>query len=78
VQALRGIVIPGTWFTSVLEEASDPGVAGYEAGSCPVAESFTKQLLNLPTHPRVLADDIDAIAAAVRPHLVAGITVRAG
>jgi perosamine synthetase len=78
VSALRGIVVPGTWFTSVLEEATDPVVAGYRPGSCPVAEAFTRQLLNLPTHPRVSAGDIDAIAAAVRPHLVTGITVRAG
>jgi dTDP-4-amino-4,6-dideoxygalactose transaminase len=77
VGALRGIAFPGTWFTSVLEEATDPGAVGYQAGSCPVAEAFTRQLLNLPTHPRVSAGDIDAIGAAVRPHLVAGFTVRA-
>jgi perosamine synthetase len=55
----------GTWFTSVLEEAAAPRYAGYEDGSCPNAEAAARHLVNLPTHPRVRPEDIDAIVAAL-------------
>lgn len=57
--------VVGTWFTSVLEEAVSPRHGGYEPGSCPRAELATKHLINLPTHERVTAEDIDAISTAV-------------
>jgi perosamine synthetase len=55
----------GTWFTSVLEEADAPSVAGYEEGTCPVAESASRHLINLPTHGRVALEDVGWIVAAV-------------
>lgn len=55
----------GAWFTSVLEEAVDPCVAGYVAGSCPTAELFAQRLVNLPTHKRVSLGDVDAVVAAL-------------
>lgn len=56
-------VVVGTWFTSVLEEALDPCVGGYVAGSCPRAEEAARHLVNLPTHPRVDERDAEEIAA---------------
>ena len=50
-------VVPGTWFTSVLEEAVSPVYGGYQSGSCPNAELATRHLINLPTHPRVSMQD---------------------
>lgn len=55
----------GQWFNSVLEEAASPAHGDYESGSCPRAEAAAEHLVNLPTHPRVQAGDIEAIVAAV-------------
>src|SRR5258708_18533719 len=55
----------GTWFTSVLEEAISPVYGDYEIGSCPRAESAAVHLVNLPTHPRVGMQDVEAITSAV-------------
>ncbi len=55
----------GTWFTSVLEEAVSPAHGDYEMGSCPRAEAAARQLINLPTHPRVSLRDAEAIVSAV-------------
>jgi perosamine synthetase len=61
----------GMWFTSVLEEAFAPEVAGYVAGSCPNAERSAGNLVNLPTHLRVQHDDVarlvEALAGATPP-----------
>lgn len=55
----------GTWFTSVLEEAEAPAAIGYVTGSCPRAELAARQLVNLPTHPRVTRADAERIVAAL-------------
>jgi perosamine synthetase len=68
-EAARRAVLPfavlGTWFTSVLEEAEDPSLLEYEPGSCPRAESAAAHLVNLPTHQRVNANDVEAIVSAL-------------
>jgi dTDP-4-amino-4,6-dideoxygalactose transaminase len=55
----------GTWFTSVLEESASPDAGGYEAGSCPNAELVARDLVNLPTHPRVSRRDARTIASVL-------------
>lgn len=55
----------GAWFTSVLEEAVNLAHGGYEIGSCPRAEAMARHLINLPTHPRVKPQDIEAIVSAL-------------
>ena len=55
----------GTWFSSVLEESISPACGDYEMGSCPRAEEAARHLINLPTNPRVSAQDIEAILSAV-------------
>jgi perosamine synthetase len=66
-RVLGPLAVPGTWFTSVLEEAVAPRYGEYEDGSCPRAESASTHLYNLPTHPRVRPEDavalVDALAA---------------
>ena len=57
--------VPGTWFTSVQEEAVRPTINGYVAGTCPQAERAARELVNLPTHPRVGAKDVAAIVEAM-------------
>jgi dTDP-4-amino-4,6-dideoxygalactose transaminase len=63
----------GTWFTSVLEEATSPAHGDYQLGSCPRAEAAARHLVNLPTHLRVGARDAEAIVSAL-----AGVVATAG
>ena len=65
IRALAPHAVLGTWFTSVLEEAESPEVAGYEPGSCPRAEQAAQHLINLPTHPRVSERDVSILATAL-------------
>lgn len=66
-RALAPLAVPGTWFTSVLEEAVSPHYGDYTDGSCPRAELAASHLYNFPTHPRVREDDavtlVEALAA---------------
>ncbi len=65
MEAAARHAVLGTWFTSVLEEAVDPGVGGYVAGSCPAAELLSQRLVNLPSHRRVSLRDVDSIVTAL-------------
>ena len=65
IEALRRHTVPGTWFTSVQEEAIRPTLNGYVAGTCPNAERAARELVNLPTHPRVGEKDVVAIVEAM-------------
>jgi perosamine synthetase len=65
LEAARRRAVLGAWFTSVLEEAVDPAVGGYVAGSCPAAEQLSQCLVNLPTHRRVSLRDVDAVVTAL-------------
>jgi perosamine synthetase len=65
IEALRRRTVPGTWFTSVQEEAIRPTLNGYAAGACPNAERAARELVNLPTHPRVGTGDVAAIVEAM-------------
>lgn len=71
-RVLGPLAVPGTWFTSVLEEAVSPHYGDYVNGSCPRAELASAHLYNLPTHPRVQLEDavalVDALAAVERSH----------
>lgn len=72
VRAAAPHAMLGTWFTSVLEEAASPSCVDYVDGSCPVAESVAQCLVNLPTHMRVLPQDVAAILSALKPFLARG------
>ena len=65
IRVLRRHMVPGTWFTSVQEEAVRPTINGYVEGTCPQAERAARELVNLPTHPRVSAKDVTAIVEAM-------------
>jgi dTDP-4-amino-4,6-dideoxygalactose transaminase len=65
IRALRKHTVPGTWFTSVQEEAVRPTINGYVAGTCPLAERAARELVNLPTHPRVGPKDVAAMVEAM-------------
>jgi dTDP-4-amino-4,6-dideoxygalactose transaminase len=66
VQVVRRLwprVALGQWFTSVLEEAEDLARVGYSEGTASNAELLARELVNLPTHPRVTRADAERIAA---------------
>ena len=65
LSALRRHTVPGTWFTSVQEEAVRPTINGYVAGSCPRAEQAARELVNLPTHGRVTGRDVEILAGVM-------------
>ena len=69
-KALRSRTVVGTWFTSVLEEATSPTAGGYVPGSCPTAEWVCRHLVNLPTHQRVRPTDARELARIVAPFAV--------
>ncbi len=71
LRAASGLASLGTWFSSVLEDASSPDVADYQHGSCPHAEAAARHLVNLPTHGHVTRDDAQALAAVVAPFVTA-------
>src|SRR6266566_1272610 len=55
----------GTWFTSVLEEATSPVYGDYEMGTCPRAEEAAQHMVNLPTHLRVSMQDVEVISSSI-------------
>ncbi|TMD66600.1 MAG: aminotransferase class I/II-fold pyridoxal phosphate-dependent enzyme [Chloroflexi bacterium] len=65
VRAASPHTVLGTWFTSVLEEATTADAGGYANGSCPRAELAAGHLVNLPTHLRVQPQDVQAIASSL-------------
>lgn len=65
IRATAPHAVLGTWFTSVLEEALSPVIAGYQPGSCPRAEAAAQHLVNLPTHLRVTEQDAEVIVQAI-------------
>jgi dTDP-4-amino-4,6-dideoxygalactose transaminase len=67
VRSTHPLVVLGTWFESVLEEAVTPADGAYVDGSCPQAERAARHLVNLPTHARVRGADADALVGALPP-----------
>lgn len=53
----KGIIL-GTWYSHIIDpEGVDFKKVNYQLGSCPVAEGVAKQVINLPTYPRMTLDD---------------------
>ena len=62
----------GSWFECPLHpKETDQAAFGYRDGDCPVAEKAAREVVNLPTHRRVSARDIertlDFVRAICRP-----------
>lgn len=57
----------GSWFDCPLHPAETNQAAfGYVSGECPVAERAAREVINLPTHRRVSAQDIERTLEFVR------------
>lgn len=51
----------GDWFVSpVHPNLVNWGKAGYQEGMCPVAEKICREIVNLPTHERIHAEEVEA------------------
>ena len=62
----KGIIL-GDWYTSVIGP-DDVSMAstGYLPASCPRAESFTKKVINLPTHQSIGKKEIEVIVLTLK------------
>lgn len=65
--AKRQRILLDKWYDAPVAPAGvDLAAVGYARGSCPNVEEACARTLNLPTHPRVTAEDARAIAHLVR------------
>ncbi len=70
MEARRRNAEVGSWFESVLHPATkNLEAAGYIKGSCPVGEEIARTLVNLPTHPRVTAQEAKKSMSVVWPYI---------
>jgi perosamine synthetase len=60
----------GSWFETPLHPLplADHHLIDYQLGSCPVAESTTAKVINLPLHERVTRSDAARISEFVLSH----------
>jgi dTDP-4-amino-4,6-dideoxygalactose transaminase len=67
--AKRGIEC-GRWFDYPLSPApADPSAFNYTPGQCKTAEQVSRHIINLPTHPRLAATDLENVCAALDGYL---------
>jgi dTDP-4-amino-4,6-dideoxygalactose transaminase len=61
----QGILL-GDWYRTVLAPVDcDPASVFYKSGSCPIAETATKRIINLPTSVTTSLEDARTIIAAL-------------
>ena len=59
-------VLLGDWYDTPLAPTDAlPAAFGYTAGTCPVAEEAARNVINLPTHPRLTAKQLEEIIKIV-------------
>lgn len=62
----RGIVL-GDWYRNIVDPRGvDFTRAGYSKGDCPVAEEIAKQVINLPTYPRMRREDAQGVIKVIK------------
>lgn len=59
-------VFPGVYYPKGLHEFAHVQKYGYKVGDFPVTEQAAKEVLSLPIHPRVTADDIKLIIHIIK------------
>jgi perosamine synthetase len=64
--AKKAGILLGNWYSHVIDpkEVNLPNV-GYKNGSCPVAEKTAKLVINLPTYPRLITEELNRIVSIV-------------
>lgn len=62
----KGVVL-GDWYQNIIDPRGvDFTKAGYSKGSCPVAEKMAKQVVNLPTYPRMEPRDAQQVIGVIK------------
>jgi len=64
----KGILI-GTWYSETIDpKGVDYKKIQYEIGSCPQAEQLAKNILNLPTYPTMLRQDVEKVVELIKQY----------
>lgn len=65
-------IMLGDWYNQVITPC-DIGldVLGYEEGSCPVAETAAREVVNLPTYPNMTDEQVAKVIEFVKSHVMA-------
>ncbi len=65
----RGIIL-GDWYQNIVDpKGVDFTKAGYSKGSCPEAEEISKQVVNLPTYPRMKPKEAQRVVNVIKEFL---------
>lgn len=67
--ASQHIYIQDRWYRAAVDSGSLQYFSKYKAGSCPVAESFAVEIVNLPTHPAITLTQATYIAEKIQWYL---------
>ncbi len=59
-------IIAGVYYPKALHEFPHIQKFGYKLGDFPVAETVASEVVSLPVHPRVSAEDVQTIIAAIK------------
>lgn len=62
-------ILLGDWYRDVITPVSNLSLAGYQRGSCPKAEWFSKTVINLPTYPTLSKTDAQLVVRVVKQWL---------
>ncbi|MBI5465150.1 DegT/DnrJ/EryC1/StrS family aminotransferase, partial [Candidatus Gottesmanbacteria bacterium] len=61
----KGMIL-GDWYSHVIDpKGVDLTKVGYQRGGCPVAEKIAKEVVNLPTYPRMSENDAEKVVKII-------------
>lgn len=65
-EAKQQNILLGDWYNSpIVPSDSNAETFGYQSGSCPHAENIAKQVINLPTYPRLTEQQVKQVIGLV-------------
>lgn len=67
--AKKHIYIQDRWYRQPVDSGTLQYFSKYRSGTCPVAESYAAEIVNLPTHQNISKTDAEYIASAVQEFL---------
>lgn len=67
----RRKIYPGLWYANVIDpKGTNLQKISYQRGSCPIAESVAKEIINLPCYPTMNIDDAKEITSLIHAFYV--------
>lgn len=64
----KGMLL-GNWYKPVVTPVKDLSLVGYKMGTCPKAEKFSKNVINLPTYPALSKNQAEKVVNLVKQWL---------